>query len=137
MTWDDWKNDHPDNYFGTAEAKQAFFLDSKDLKCLPYKTFGGGIGCGAPYRLYEPEDLKLAAELKHGPGGLEKKIALRAKRFENKRKRAAKAAEEARKQILEKQEEERKEVVPSKRPKKSSSNIQEDKLLKTLHPLVS
>ena len=95
--WED--DDHPENYMGVAEAKHFYFLDSKDLKVLPYKTFGGGIGCGAPLKLFNPKDVHEVAMRKWGgKEGLEKKRKAREKRQENKRKKEQ-AAEEARKAL--------------------------------------
>jgi hypothetical protein len=75
------------NLIGTADAKSDFFLTPADLRFLNVRTIGGGLGCGAPMKFYEPSELRVAAIRKYGEAGFQKKLESRQKRESNKRRR--------------------------------------------------
>ena len=69
----------------TKEAKKDFFLTPDDLARLSCGTFGGGIGCGAPSKVYRLNDVVSASLSKFGRAEIEKKLASRQMREEKKR----------------------------------------------------
>jgi hypothetical protein len=84
----------------STEAKKDYFLTPDDIRSLPYQSWGGGIGCGAPRKLYKHQDLIAVAMRKYGRNGLRLKLEGRYKREAKKREReeqAEAALEQARK----------------------------------------
>ena len=75
------------NLVSTAAAKSNYFLTPDDLRPLKVRLFGGGLGCGAPRKLYEPAELRAAAIRKHGEAGFKKKQEAQQKRESKKRQR--------------------------------------------------
>ncbi|CAB9509309.1 expressed unknown protein [Seminavis robusta] len=85
-----------------SEAKKEYFLTTKDLAHVPYKSESFGFGTGRPTRWYKFDDLEAVALAKHGAAGLAKKRAARKKRQFNQQQKelaAQKAKEDLTKKV--------------------------------------
>lgn len=80
-----------DGIMSSKEAKQEYFLTTQDLWNVRYQSIGGGIGCGAPMKIYKHDDLIEVALATHGRSGLEQKLQARYKRQAKKEQREREA----------------------------------------------
>lgn len=75
------------DWVSTQDAKRCYYLTTDDLRQVESVSVGGGIGCGRPTNLYEPDGLLRQSIRVHGEAGYQKKLAARLKREAKKRQR--------------------------------------------------
>lgn len=116
--------------FSSGEAKNVFFLETDDLRGVRYTSVGGGIGCGAPTKIYRSCDLVPVALEKHSQDGLKKKLEARYRREKKKRIREIEAKEAAVQQEQERLRAQKKQKTGDKTVASSGGDSTEIKKLR-------